>query len=411
MSPVEHLAFRELSRKLTQGLAALGIEHEPRNVRRAELDVVPSLAQAQRAEASPDVQPLLDQVPVGILVYRLSHLLYANPAFLHWSGHADLDDLIEAGGLDHILIERIGAAAAGASHSVMLQLDQAGKAVLRGELISVHWEGEPAHALVVAGTQDRWKDRQQELMEGKRVAENASSAKSQFLARVSHEIRTPLNCIIGFSEMMMTEQFGAIGNDRYREYVKDIHASGSHVLSLIDDLLDLSKIEAGKLALRLTGVALNDVVQQCTVLMQPEASRERIIIRTALPDRLPPVRADARSVRQILLNLLSNSLKFTGPGGQVIISTAHHGERVVLRVRDTGMGMSEEEIGIALEPFRQLATTPRRGTGLGLPLTKAIAEANGAQFHLTSTPQQGTLIEITFAAETSSPPPETRSDK
>jgi signal transduction histidine kinase len=216
---------------------------------------------------------------------------------------------------------------------------------------------------------------------------------------MSHEIRTPLNSIIGFSEVMMTEQFGAIGNERYREYIKDIHASGSHLLSLIDDLLDLSKIEARKLPLTFTGLALNEVVQQCTVLMQPQAIRERIIIRTALADALPPVIADARSVRQILLNLLSNSIKFTGAGGQVIISTGREGEQVVLRVRDTGMGMSEEEIKIALEPFRQLRTTPRGGTGLGLPLTKAMAEANGAQFHLASTPQQGTLVEITFSAK------------
>ena len=133
---------------------------------------------------------------------------------------------------------------------------------------------------------------------------------------MSHEIRTPLNSIIGFSEVMMTEQFGAIGNERYREYIKDIHASGSHLLSLIDDLLDLSKIEAGKLPLTFTGLALNEVVQQCIVLMQPQAIRERIIIRIALADALPPVIADARSVRQILLNLLSNSIKFTGAGGR-----------------------------------------------------------------------------------------------
>jgi signal transduction histidine kinase len=399
LSPGEHMAFRELSRKLTQGLAAIGIEHQPRNARRPQLEDAPAPVQAQLVGAVPDLRPLLDRVPVAILIYRLSQLLYANPAFLQCSGHPNLDTLIEAGGLDRIFIEPIGAAAAGANHLVTLQLDDAGKVVLQGELINVHWDGEPAHALVAIGAQDGWKARDQELVEHRRLAESASSAKSEFLARMSHEIRTPLNSIIGFSEVMMTEQFGAIGNERYREYIKDIHASGGHLLSLIDDLLDLSKIEAGKLPLTFTGLALNEVVQQCIVLMQPQAIRERIIIRTALADALPPVIADARSVRQILLNLLSNSIKFTGAGGQVIISTGREGEQVVLRVRDTGMGMSEEEIKIALEPFRQLGTTPRGGTGLGLPLTKAMAEANGAQFHLASTPQQGTLVEITFSAK------------
>ena len=153
-------------------------------------------------------------------------------------------------------------------------------------------------------------------------AEKASSAKSDFLAKISHEIRTPLNAIIGFSEVMMEERFGPIGNERYREYLKDIHASGGHLVSLLNDLLDLSKIEAGKLELTFASVDLNELTQQCVALMQPQANRERIIIRTSLPPTLPPVVADARSVRQIVLNLLSNSIKFTGAGGQVIVSTA-----------------------------------------------------------------------------------------
>jgi signal transduction histidine kinase len=131
--------------------------------------------------------------------------------------------------------------------------------------------------------------------------------------------------------------------------------------------------------------------------MQPQANRERIIIRTSLPPTLPPVVADARSVRQIVLNLLSNSIKFTDAGGQVIVSTAlNDNDEVVLRVRDTGTGMSEKDLVTALEPFRQLATTTPGGTGLGLPLTKALAEANRARFHIRSVPKEGTLVEIAF---------------
>ena len=200
----------------------------------------------------------------------------------------------------------------------------------------------------------------------------------------------------------MEERLGPIGNERYSAYLKDIHASGAHLISLLNDLLDLSKIEAGKLELTFTSANLNDLTQQCVAIVQAQASRARIIIRTSLSPALPHIVADARSVRQILLNLLSNSIKFTGAGGQVIVSTAlDDAGDVVLRVRDTGIGMSEKEIETALEPFRQIETSARGGsggTGLGLPLTKALAEANRASFAIKSAPNSGTLVEITFPA-------------
>jgi PAS domain S-box-containing protein len=246
----------------------------------------------------------------------------------------------------------------------------------------------------------QWKRAEEDLTNAKREAEKASSAKSDFLAKVSHEIRTPLNAIIGFAEVMMEERLGPVANERYRQYLKDIRTSGEHVISLVNDLLDLSKIEAGKLELTFVSVNLNEVVQQCVAIMQPQANRERIIIRTSLLPTLPPVVADERSVRQIVLNLLSNSIKFTGAGGQVIVSTAltDQGE-AVMRVRDTGIGMSEKELKTALEPFRQVVTSDRLGsggTGLGLPLTKALAEANRASFTIKSAVDAGTLVEIAF---------------
>jgi PAS domain S-box-containing protein len=246
----------------------------------------------------------------------------------------------------------------------------------------------------------QWKKAEEELVNARRLAEKASSAKSEFLAKISHEIRTPLNAIIGFSEVMMSERFGAVGNDRYREYLKDIHTSGAHLVSLVNDLLDLSKIEAGKLELDFATVDLNVLTQQCVALMQPQANRERIIIRTSLAQPLAPVVADARSVRQIVLNLLSNSIKYTAAGGQVIVSTAQNDAGdVMLRVRDTGVGMSEQELAVALEPFRQLATSDRfgsGGSGLGLPLTKALVEANRASFSIKSAVNNGTLVEVAF---------------
>lgn len=244
----------------------------------------------------------------------------------------------------------------------------------------------------------QWKRAEDELLEAKRKAEQSSSAKSDFLAKISHEIRTPLNAIIGFADVMREERFGPIGNDRYREYLKDIQTSGAHLVSLINDLLDLSKIEAGKVDLSFSGVDLNDIARQCMAIMQTQANRERIIIRTSLFPDLPQVVADVRSIRQIVLNLLSNSIKFTPPGGQVIVSTqlSDKGE-VLLRVRDTGVGMSEAEVATAMEPFRQLSTSSP-GSGLGLPLTKALAEANQASFSVKSNVNAGTLVEITFPA-------------
>ncbi|MBN9059803.1 MAG: PAS domain S-box protein, partial [Rhizobiales bacterium] len=248
----------------------------------------------------------------------------------------------------------------------------------------------------------QWKNAEEELINARRAAETASMQKSDFLAKVSHEIRTPLNAIIGFSEVMMEERFGPIGTERYKEYLRDIHVSGAHLMSLLNDLLDLSKIEAGKLDLNFEAVALNDIVMECVAMMQPQANRERIIIRTSLSSLVPSIVADPRSIRQIVLNLVSNAVKFTLAGGQVIVSTAleERGE-VTLRIRDTGIGMSEKDVETALMPFRQVATSAKHrsdGTGLGLPLTKALVEANRAAFQIDSAVGQGTLIRVTFPA-------------
>jgi PAS domain S-box-containing protein len=244
------------------------------------------------------------------------------------------------------------------------------------------------------------KQAEEEWQNAKRESQSAASAKADFLAKISHEIRTPLNAMMGLTEAIMVERFGPIGNERYREYVKDIHIAGSHLASMISDLLDLSKIETGRTELAFTEVSLNDLTQQCVGIMQPQANSARIIIRTALTPASPYVLADERSLRQIVFNLLSNSIRLTGPGGQIIVSTVFSdaGE-AVLRVRDTGVGMSEKDIKAASEPFREIATSTSSGSGeagFGLPLTKALAEANQAHFSIKSAPEAGTLIEIVF---------------
>ncbi|MGH6925147.1 MAG: ATP-binding protein [Propylenella sp.] len=245
-----------------------------------------------------------------------------------------------------------------------------------------------------------WKRIETDLREAKRVAEEASKQKSEFLARVSHEIRTPLNAIIGFAEVMIEERFGSVDNDRYREYLRDIRTSGEHVVSLVNDLLDISKIEAGKLDLTFAAVPLNDLVRECIALMQPQANRSRVVLRSSLSREVPAIVADERTMRQIVLNLLSNSVKFTEPGGQVIASTSlSDAGEAILRVRDTGEGMSEAELARALEPFRQLSTAAigdASGTGLGLPLTKALVEANRATLSIKSARGEGTVVTITI---------------
>ena len=246
----------------------------------------------------------------------------------------------------------------------------------------------------------QWKRTEEELRNAKRAAETANAHKSDFLARVSHEIRTPLNAIIGFSDMMATERFGPIGHPRYIEYANDIGRSGRHVLDIVNDLLDISKIEAGEMDLEFTAVGLNDTVAEAVSLVQPQANSQRVIIRTSLSTAVPQVVADLRSVKQIALNILSNAIRFTPSGGQIVVSTAYEANgSVVLRIRDTGVGMTRSELDQAMKPFRQVTTGARKrgdGTGLGLPLTKAMVDANRASFAISSTPNEGTLVEITF---------------
>jgi signal transduction histidine kinase len=200
--------------------------------------------------------------------------------------------------------------------------------------------------------------------------------------------------------MMATERLGPIGHQRYVEYANDIGRSGRHVLDIVNDLLDISKIEAGEMELDFAAVGLNETVAEAVSLVQPQANGQRVIIRTALSHAVPPVVADLRSIKQIVLNILANAIRFTPSGGQIVVSTAYEANgNVVLRIRDTGIGMTRSELELAMKPFRQVAGGTRKrgdGTGLGLPLTKAMVDANRAAFSIHSAPNEGTLVEVTF---------------
>jgi PAS domain S-box-containing protein len=566
LTQVENSAFNELARQLSARLdnengaavampvATAAVDEQPSTPETPEPPSEPPewLAPPEepaRGEARRD-KALFDLLPVGVLIYRLDRLLYANRAFLAQMGYESLHALEDAGGLDALYVEpavssasstsdagrpvKISGAEASSEHAPAVATD--------ARLFTISWDGDPALALIfsrtrteaaavaaafsetipaaapsaaghanaeelgaildttaegivmfdaegtihscnrsaealfgydgsqlvqrnliqlfapesqpavqdylegikgadVASLLDHGRDvlgrvrkggiiplsmtmgrtrpdgpnffavfrelsqsraSESEPQQAGRLADRVANAKADLLARISHEVRTPLNAIIGFSEVMIAERFGAL-NERYIEYMKDIRSSGERVIAIVNDLLDLSRIETGRLDLTFASQNLNDLVEQCVAVMQPQANRERIIIRTSLAPMLPPVIADARALRQIALNLIGNSIHLANPGGQVIVSTALSDfDEVVLRVRDTGQGLNEKEVAAAMEPFRTQPPSDQAtvNSGINLSLTKALVEANRAHFHIKTASHSGTLIEVTFSHAT-----------
>lgn len=239
--------------------------------------------------------------------------------------------------------------------------------------------------------------------EARRKAEEANLAKSRFLATMSHELRTPLNAILGFSEVMKNEIFGTHANTAYKEYSSDIHGSGQHLLNLINEILDLSRIEAGKYELNEEAISLMGVVDDCRHMLAMRAKAKGQTIRELAEPELPRVWADERAIRQVVLNILSNAIKFTPQGGEITIKvgwTAAGGQYVT--VTDTGPGIPENEIPIVMQSFGRgslAIKTAEQGSGLGLPIVKGLVDLHGGGFHLKSKPRAGTEVTITLPAE------------
>ncbi len=244
-----------------------------------------------------------------------------------------------------------------------------------------------------------------DLTQARNVAATANRMKSEFLANMSHELRTPLNAIIGFSDIMVSEILGPVGNDIYRDYAKDIHDSGQHLLAIIGEVLDLSRIEAGRFVLSEFLIDLRGVTASCYRLMRERAQAADVELAMDLPADLPLVYADEIKIKQVLLNLLSNAVKFTPRGGRVGVAVQETGTGdIIFAVADTGIGMRSEDIPIALEPFCQvdsLLTRKYEGTGLGLPLAKAIVEHHGGRLWIESEPGKGTTVHFSLPAERS----------
>ncbi len=560
LTPGESVAFDELGRRLSAGLDgettpdALASDFSPANdatmpteqTENPKPQIPPAFLQPEapppRVNSAQDTQ-LIDRLPVGVLVYRLDRLLYANRAFLERAGFANLHELTEAGGLDALFVEpgkEAGASTSEAGASVVISATKtknAGNTPSEAKLFAISWDNEPAMALMFSSAQSdaivpppvviapatppkdstqaeelstildttaegivmfdglgrilscnksaealfsrssdeiaalnlidlfapesqrtvldhlenaknasiaslldhgrdilgrvrdgrtiplsmtmgrtrpesarffavfrdlsQVKKSESELVQARRQSERATMAKSDVLGRISHEVRMPLNAIIGFADVMIEERFGPLGNERYVEYMKDIRTSGQRVMTIIDDLLDLSRIESGKIELAFVNQDLNNLIEQCVAVMQPQANRERIIIRTSLAHALPSVKADARALRQIAMNLIGSSIHLANAGGQVIVSTAttDFGD-IALRVRDTGPGLNDNEIAAAMAPFRTAAATDHissDNSAVSLSLTKALVEANKAKFNIKTAPHSGTLIEVVFS--------------
>ena len=243
--------------------------------------------------------------------------------------------------------------------------------------------------------------------EARAAAENSSRAKSDFLASVSHELRTPLNAILGFSEMIGSEALGPVANRRYREYACDIHKSGRHLLTLVDNILDLTKIGAGKMELRESEFEIDALIADSVRLLGENASRH-LSLAMDLPPHLPLIRGDFTLIKQILLNLLSNAAKFTPAGGRITVS-AHHasGQGLRITVADTGIGMDAEDIKRAMAMFGQIDSRIARhhhGTGLGLPLSRSYAELHGGQLLVESEPGIGTTVSLLLPPSRLRPP-------
>jgi PAS domain S-box-containing protein len=376
------------------------------SVRRDEAD------SARRAERQ--LRRVVEGSLQGVVVRTNKEVLFMNDAFARLVGYPSARELIadnnQIGPNSGIhpddlpmILERVRRRMAGEeaiSHYEFRMIHRDGGFVWVDTLATrVDWDGQPASLSWMTDITQR-KRMEEELVKSKEAAEFANRTKTEFLANMSHELRTPLNAIIGFSEVIKGEMFGPVGLKKYVDYAIDIHASGQHLLDLINDILDLSKLEAGKLELRESDVSLSHVIEHCQTLVREKAESGGVALRTEIPKDAPHLFADERALKQVMLNFLSNAVKFTPRNGSVTTRVVYKPkEGLSVSVADTGIGMSQADIDVALSPFGQVDSRLARqhkGTGLGLPISRSLIELHGGKLTIESEPNRGTTITASF---------------
>ncbi|MEM7225169.1 MAG: ATP-binding protein [Pseudomonadota bacterium] len=410
LSPVDHHEFQVRSRNL------LALRKQQQIIKNRAYSLEQKLAQDHRTlkailhESQERLRAVIDAVPA--MIYACD----ADQRFVFMNSYAAQHFGVTADrAIGHTPVEIFGEKVGRGSQARDLEVLNTGKTLPPFEKHIHNASGEervmlttkcslPGRdgAMVVTAAVDitERKLAESELWAAMEKAEIANRAKTEFLANMSHELRTPLNAIIGFSEIMSKESLGPIGSPRYKEYASDIHFSASHLLGIINEILDLSKIEAGKVELNEEDIDLNLAMGDILRLTMPKAEESEIALKNELPPELPRLFGDEVKVKQVLLNLLSNAIKFTEPGGEIWVTGEVAEDRTItLSVADTGIGMSEAEIPLAVSRFGQIEGALSRshaGAGLGLSIAVSLMELHGGQLDIRSEKGVGTTVAVHF---------------
>jgi two-component system, cell cycle sensor histidine kinase PleC len=368
------------------------------------------IAEQSLRESEERFRDLIEGSIQGIYIHDGHKSLFSNQSYASIFGYSSAEELVEKTvPLDHVapherkrllgynLIRKAGGEAPSVYEFEGIKKDGS-RIWLSNRARVVNWDGKFAIQRTVVDITDQ-KNAEAALQTALRDAEEANQAKSEFLATMSHEFRTPLNAILGFSEMMRTQYFGPLGSDNYTNYANDIHYSGKHLLSLVNDVLDIAAIEAGKRSIVKEPIVLDTLLKECMRNVQKAAEDGGIIVSLELPDDLPVLYADMRSAKQIFLNILSNATKFTDRDGTILVSATATLDEVVVSIKDTGDGIAADKLSIITEPFSQTNSDPynaQEGTGLGLSIVKSLIEAHGGILDIESEVGIGTTVTLMF---------------